>query len=187
MSNTRKPAAKKAAAPKKLGLKAALAQKKSRLEWYDLPLEDSTVVAEKAGRVRLLSNMAESLRIQGDDASAERADRELADAKAELAKCFQRLYFRGLPEERYDELLNEHPPTDEQVAEAKKDDEGIPQFNPHTFFPTLLEECYVGNDGLTAAEWAEELKEWARAEKHDITQTVIRANTRAFSDGIPKD
>jgi hypothetical protein len=190
MSNrpaTRKAPAKKAA-PK--GLRAALAAKKVRLAHYDIPQVDSDVADEVAARVRRAQSMLSVLDL-GDDGDAQaraEAERELAEAKARLAECFHRVSFKGLPEDDFDALVNEHPPTPEQVDKDKKlpkDQQRL--WNEDTFVPALAEACYVGGDGLTAEEWDAELRSWPRAEAGAFVRVLMDANRRDFSDGIPKD
>jgi hypothetical protein len=188
----KKTAAKKTAAPRPKSLRAALAAKKVRRTFYDIPLVDSAVADELAAKVRRAEGVLSILGI-GDSSDAKdraAADQELADAKSELAACFHRVYFEGLQEEDFDALVNEHPPTAEQADEDKK----LPQdekrlWNADTFIPALLAECYVGDDGLTADEWATELKKpkWTRADVGALVREVMDANRRSFSDGIPKD
>lgn len=183
MSNTRKAAVKKTPT----GLRGALAARKARLSHFDIPVADSDVADASARKVERLTNMLNLLRVQdGDTESVKRLEKQVEDAKTELAACFHRIHFRGLSGEDYDALLNEHPPTAEQKKE--KDEQGRPPlFNPDTFIPALLEACYVGDDGMTADEWKAELEDWPWPDRVDLQRAVTNANTRPFSDGIPKD
>lgn len=182
MSNRKTPAKKTAT-----GLRGALSARKARLSHFDVPVADSDVADAAARKVERLTNMLNLLRVQdGPGESVDRIEKQAEEAKAELAACFHRIHFKGLSGDDYDALLNEHPPTAEQKKE--KDEQGRePLFNPETFIPALLEACYVGEDGMTADEWKTELDGWPWPDRVDLQRAVTNANTRPFSDGIPKD
>lgn len=58
---------------------------------------------------------------------------------------------RAIPPDEWEELLSEHPPTEEQAEKGET-------YNPTTFRPALLERCVLTPDGeepLTAEDWAD--------------------------------
>lgn len=166
---------------KPTGLRKALADKRIRIEHYDIPQVDSVVADRAAEALTSAKERVVYARLNGDpDVIAEATKAEEA-AKAELAECFYRMSFRGLSDPDFDALRNEYPPSDEEAAEGLKWGDA--------FVYALMEVCYIGDDGLTAVEWETELNDperWTRSDKADVVQVVLRANSRSYNANIPK-
>lgn len=81
---------------------------------------------------------------------------EVDEARAKMQEAENELrphlmWFRAtsLPPKVYDKLVSEHPPTDEQRKEAKKDGITALAYNPETFLMELIVECvsYIYAEG----------------------------------------
>lgn len=111
---------------------------------------------------------------------------ELADSEArldELSKLVressQKFVFRSIGRRRYDDLLTEHAPTEEHIAEAKKiDPNGSIDFNPDTFPQALIAACIVEPE-LTKSEVNDMFQsdDWSGPELSSLFETALMANT----------
>lgn len=77
---------------------------------------------------------------------------ELAAAEAALEAASTVMVIRALPRPDLEALRQQHPPTEEQVAEAEKDVGGKPLANRDTFEPALIAACIVADPPITPAE-----------------------------------
>ena len=136
MTAAKKAAAKKAAprkrtkptateAPRPGSLRDAIAAKRTKTTYYDIPLVDSET-AERLGReLADVSSQLEMARhsrnvAKGsvDDELWEHLQTTHAEAKAAVEACFWRVTFRGLPTEDMEALVNEYG----RDPDAKDDD-----------------------------------------------------------------
>jgi hypothetical protein len=85
-------------------------------------------------------------------------EQKVSEKRAEMREASIKFVFRALSQRRYEELLQEHPPTEEQQAEFKASGDSLP-FNPETFPRALIVECCVEPDTDKA-----ELEEWLRGD-----------------------
>lgn len=79
-------------------------------------------------------------------------------------------------QERYDEVLLECPPTDEQKKEAEERGDGEPLYDPKSFWPTLVAASVPDSD-LTADDWRREVfesKAWGPAEIKELKDRTAR-------------
>lgn len=169
-------------ARKKGGLRAALAEKKTRVEHFDIPIADSDTVDKLVGRLNDARQALTFANISDDKAAQNRAQAEVDKVQAEVDACFYRVHFKGLSSDAdLDALMNAHPPTDEQR------DKGL-AYNPDTFDLALLVASITGDDEMTEDEWRAEVysDKWTRADRRRLFDTVTAANTQSFSDSIPK-
>lgn len=110
---------------------------------------------------------------------------ELYQQLKEAAVCFK---FKALGRRRYQELLDEHPPTPEQLEKAKAevegqtDQEGNPlmadlPWNPDTFPDALIAKCLIEPD-LSKEEIMSLLSDdnWSSAEVLSLFETALNAN-----------
>lgn len=186
-------------------LRAALAAKQVYTTHYDIPLVTRAQIEPLAERLQQARNNVFRLRVLVADPDAkdvEKADREQEAAQAALDACFHRLEFRGLPgDDDLDALMNAHPVTDKQIADAKAQiarakergdkeiDESMPPYDLDAFNVALLVACVIEGDGLTEDDWREELwsDRWTPADRADLFRRVLEANRKPFSEGISKD
>lgn len=94
----------------------------------------------------------------GDAEQVNRTQAALTRAEKKLDTCYEHIVLRALRPKEYEELIGEHPPTPEQVAEAPSPHER-PQWDRETFRPALLAAC-AEND-MTAEDWVEFIEEHA--------------------------
>lgn len=165
------------------GIRAALKQRKTRLEHFDIPLVESDVADEKARALTKARNDLDMINLVkvDDEELIARHHTAVDTAQAEVDACYHRVSFRGLSADDFDALVNEHPPTEDQ-AKAEH------TWNPDTFFYALIVACVVDGDGMTDQDWRTELArpEWSRADLAALRGAVFAANQRGFSEGIPK-
>jgi hypothetical protein len=112
---------------------------------------------------------------------------ELASAQEELDQVTERLrdgnavkfVFRSIGRRRYDDLLAENGPSEEQKAEAKKIDPNAElDFDPDKFPQELVAACIVEPE-LTKSEVADMFasEDWNAAELASLFETAFNANT----------
>lgn len=116
----------------------------------------------------------------GDEEAIAKADAELEAVKQAIEDEGLVLTFKALGRRRFDEIVNEHPVTDEQ-READKDKPEAERFsyNPDTFWPALLAETVVSD--LSPEEWREEVlesPEWNGAEVKLVKDHALAVNSQ---------
>jgi hypothetical protein len=121
---------------------------------------------------------------RGADLDAARA--RVAATKADLDPFQEVLYVSALPPSVYDELIGEHPPTDEQRTRNY-------QWNPETFAPALLAAC-IGQElpdeeRMSEKDWID----WAslgaasvNGEFVTLVNTCLAVNDRAINVNVGK-
>lgn len=169
MSNRKKPS----------GLRAALEAAKTRTEHYDIPIVDFDVAQECAAAVtEARASIATFARLSDDEGVLAREQKRLDDAKTALAACFHRVTFRGLPPEDLDALTNEHPdPPEGQERPADHVE----------FIYHLAVASAVNGEDITAEDWKHYCdKVWSGPDASRFRNTVLSANQREFTHGIPK-
>lgn len=175
MSNTR--AAAKKTAPAKKGLRDALALQIRRTEHFDVPIQESDVVAKATQQ---LTEAVEGLAYArvATPATVDAAQAKVDAARQTVDACFHRVTFRGLPTLEMEALQNEHP--DPKLKEGQK-----PPPDHIPFVCWLATATQVGED-LTPQEWKEASQGWTLGDLNRFTDAVFGATTRDFSHGIPK-
>lgn len=168
-------------------LRAALAGKTTRETFYDIPLRRAGETnAQAADRINALrERLQEARRTLAMAPYTEKPDEVKATAQAaideltrELSSCFHRLHFRGLAgDDEYNDLIDAHPPTEEQKAKDKEATLDLASFQV-----ALLMACLIDESDLTADEWRDELWSWPRPERTLLFQRVREANEQAFGD-----
>lgn len=181
MSAVKTAAVAKKTVAKKMGLREALAAKKSRVSHFDVPIVDSDVVDEISTRVRAIDERLDFATTLKNEEMAEAARKDLAKVKAELRACFYRISFTGLPLADFDALVNEYPPDAEQSKRG--------EVWGADFIYALIEASVIDGGGMTTEEWKAEMDSarWTRADRAAFFNAVLSANTQQFSEGIPKD
>ena len=121
----------------------------------------------------------------GDDEQLQRAQSRLDAARQALADLDVEVYrFRCLEPKRWEELVDAHPPTDEQRR-------GGWQWDVATFRPALLAACDIppdGEDALDARAWVEVAEEgqMTPGELEKLFATAVQLNARAPSPSLGK-
>ncbi len=115
-----------------------------------------------------------------DQASSQDALRDaeaaLEDAEAAAAEVVVAFRFRGLGANDWDALVDEHPATAEQKAEARRDGTPAPVWNKDTFGPALVAACCIEPE--MTYEDAQQLwksEEWNFAELRDLFNAAYNA------------
>lgn len=182
MGNARKPR----------GLREALKKRKVKTTVYRIPLvplEEAQQIRSELDLARQTVSAGEFLKAQGEAPQPDvlqaiaAAGEAVKDLESRLEACFFKVEFRGLPAEDFDALVQMHPPTEDQLDEARRKGEEPAMWNEETFYPELLERCAVSSE-LSAAEWVEELKTWPRAERSEIRSRALEANVRSYTTAL---
>lgn len=109
----------------------------------------------------------------------ESARKNLEDAKEQIRKTGVAFTLVSVGRIRWDELLIEHKPTEEQkAADADKPENERDTMNPVTFWPALLAES-VPDSKLTADQWRDEVLQnpaWNAAEQKDLRDRAVGVN-----------
>lgn len=126
------------------------------------------------------------------------AQQRRADAEAAVEACYEVLVLRALPPARVAELEAEHPPTGQQMEQAKAEREqarqreeelpGWPNY-ADTFWPALLAESVDGH--MTAEDWTTFLAEHVSGgEAAGLRRALLSVNTAERAADplvLPKD
>lgn len=114
------------------------------------------------------------------EATAEnRTEREeaLEAAKERLSDAVVTMKFQSVGRKRYDEIIDAHPATEEQKAQAKKQGiEETPSYNLETFPPALVAASLVEPD-LTLEDVQELYDTWNNAEVMELFLAALEVNT----------
>lgn len=94
----------------------------------------------------------------------------VAEARQALEDATVRLTFRALPRPAYEQLLAEHPPTDEEREQGRA-------YDVETFAPALISACSA--EGMTVEEATELLETWNQAEAGGLFQAAVVVNQAA--------
>lgn len=119
-----------------------MSRKKARTETVDIVLDDELARAVTQAQMERDQAFVFAVSNEENKAAAERltrAEEALEEAKrvAREAEAVATFRFVAIGGNDYEELLEEHPPTEEQVAKAKEDGEEA-VFNSDTFFVALV-------------------------------------------------
>ncbi|MFI1563855.1 hypothetical protein ACH4ZX_12480 [Streptomyces sp. NPDC020490] len=131
-----------------------------------------------ADRARILAESDPDNGVLAERASAA-ADRcETAAGALREASVF--LTFRALPRPVLEELLNAHPPTDEQAADGAA-------FNPDTFPAALI--AASSTDGMSEAEARELLDTWSAPDANALWEAAweVQQESRTTRADLGKD
>lgn len=135
-------------------------------------LRDAVEKAEQgAKRARLLAEATPESTVLAS--RAEQAEDHHRAAEAKLATASITLTFRALPRPALEELIGEHPPSEEQA----KDGAG---FNSDTFPPVLVSAASV--DGMTVEEAGELLGSWSSADANALWEAAWRVQQETRAD-----
>lgn len=117
------------------------------------------------------------------------AKKELHAAKhAELEECSIKFVFQSIGRKNYEALLEQHQPTEKQVADQKAADPKTPlEFNPETFPVALVVASIVEPDAdkEELGEWLLNGEEWNSAEFMTLFMAALEVNStrKIFNSG----
>lgn len=110
-----------------------------------------------------------------DDLSVVSAAREAAREKLEEQTVS--LKFRSIGRKRYDALIHDHPPTDEQNEEHQRQYGQKAPYDVETFAPALIAASCVEPE-MTAEQVMELFDDWNPAEVFDLYTAALEVNTQ---------
>lgn len=122
---------------------------------------------------------ANSNRREAADLEAARIRDEVHALRGRNKESSIKFVFQAISRRRYDELIDEFPPTEEQIAKHKADGStDALEFNPDTFPYALIAECTVEPevDREELAEWLREGDEWNNAEVLTLFMAAMEVN-----------
>lgn len=140
-----------------------------------LPLDSEAVEAVTKALQR------QSRAILGSEQDKETADRELDEARARLREASVTIRVQAISPEDWDALQRAHPPTSQQVEEARKEMGPMASvaWNVDTFVAAGWEACQVPDEGderLSYEQCSQLLKRFSQGEKVLLLQTIRQAN-----------
>jgi hypothetical protein len=169
--------------------KAGLGRKKPVTDEVLIPADDAQALELDRARTELANNEQRlSLAVIGGDAEDIATSRTVLAAseaaveavRDQIRKTGVSITLVGVGRVRWDEILREHPPTDEQKeADKDKPEAERDTFDPKTFWPALL--AATADSDLTADDWQKEVfgsKNWGPAELH-----ILRERAKAVNAG----
>lgn len=84
--------------------------------------------------------------------------------------------FQAVGRRQWSDLLAQHPPTPEQLAEARAADQSPPEFNPETFPAAAVAASCTSPEGMTADKAQRIFDGWAIAQTGAIWSACLAAN-----------
>jgi len=134
------------------------------------------------------------LRVAPDDEAAQaavwaaKAELDTLRAQAAADEAVVTLKFRSVGHHAYDQLVRDHPPTAEQIAEVKAAGMGDLNFNADTFPPALVA-ASLEEPKMTVAEVTElwDSPDWNQAELSAIFTAAVEVNSRRVTLDLGKD
>lgn len=162
------------------GRKAAASSDWARLSsrplpWFDYPmLVNDPAPAQAALQSTVARARQIMLRHDPDTEEYRQAEADIGQATAAVEACYVRIRLTALEPEAYEALVDEHPPTPEQVAVQEP-------WNIGTFRPALLAACAtVGGARKTPAAWAKFLAgHVSTGERQGLWTAVLGVNASA--------
>lgn len=145
----------------------------------DLPSVPFSVQKSDPGKAAVDLQQAQLLLWQAETQGADksvlgRRRAAVTRARKKVEACYETHIIKALPAESYEEVIEAHPPTPEQVEAAGKSPDERPEWNGDTFYPALLEACVDGDK--TAEDWAVFLKDLTRGELRQLKYALIALN-----------
>jgi hypothetical protein len=174
-----------------------LASRRKRVAHVDLCLDDDLADAHDEARQALRAAEATDARESTAKTRAALKAARAADETAHEAMlaASQRFTFQPISRAAYMRLIDEHPPTDKQIAAVNRQNQvlgprqspiRVPDFDEHTFAPALVAACLV-EPKLTEAEvldlWNGEGLTTAELQLLFLTANSVNAQTRVVELG----
>lgn len=140
---------------------------------------DPTMLEELNSLEAEVRRLQATVKLRDDAASAERlplAESELETIREALESEAVKFVFKSIGRKAYDRLVQEHPPTDEQLERARQEDEKATlPFNPDTFPLALMMACMEEPD-VTDPDDANAMREWLESEVFNSSETMMLFN-----------
>lgn len=166
-----------------------LRKKRPLRRHVDVVMNEDAVIEyqEMTAEMEMVKQRADLAAGMGDLArsTALTAEHEELKAKVEAASeallddgDVVRFWFQSIGPLAYDDLIAEHPPTDEQIDAARKEGAMKPQWNEDTFMPELVAASCVEPEGYTADDFIEALKSpnWSTADTNHLMNAAQMVN-----------
>lgn len=161
-----------------------LKRKRPRTRTVDIILDDELAqeVADLAREVRIDRDYLGQLEGRGATDPVRKLEldekqQRLADLQRQLREETATMRFEGIGRERFEEIQDEHQPTDEQKAEAAAKDDPPPEWNPDTF-PQAVVQASCVEPKMTEEQVAHLWKTWNEGELTAIWLTAYAVNTQ---------
>lgn len=151
-----------------------LKKKKKLEEKVTVYLDDDAIAAYDDAK-QLLATARRSRTSTTDEIAQLEAtvDARRADVEAHSMT----LVFRSIGRKRYDKLVNEHPPSDEQNAEYQQVHKQNAPYDDEHFAPELVAESCVAPK-MTVEQVTELFDEWNNAEIIELFVAALKVNTQ---------
>lgn len=143
-------------------------QKKPLTKYVEILLDPDVLDAYDRAQERLGEATASNRDIR---------QRELDEAKAKLVEATVTMKFQSLGRKRYEALIAEHPPTEEQNEQALKETQGEAGYNIETFPPALIHASCVDPE-LSEEDVQEIYDTWNTAELMALFFAALEVNTQ---------
>jgi hypothetical protein len=151
------------------------------------PVRKTVYLAADADMLELVRALEEEVRrlrmavqLRKEPVAAERlplAEEELKAAHASLEDDAIKFTFQAMRRDKYDRLLQEHPPTEAQVEEVKKGDAAADlQFNLSTFPVALIMAC-MAEPNVSDTEDFNTVQTWLESEAFNGTEILTLFQT----------
>lgn len=167
-----------ARAAQRAASKDQILAKKPRTAQVEIVLDDDLVLEHD----RLLIELEAARRNGHTEEQVAALEKDLANKRAAVDEVTKVLTFRAMGARRYDELVDEHPPTDQQQAEAQERFNRPAPYNPDTF-PVALIAASLVEPELTVEEVERIWNEWNRDERLALFEAAMDVNSRATRVG----
>lgn len=118
------------------------------------------------------------------DPLAPKLAEQIQQLEAELAESEREFVFEAIGRRPYLKLIADHPPTDEQKADAEESG-AIAQYDAETFSPALLAASCVEPPGATLETMTRIWNEWSAGQVSRLWSTCLAANLGS-ADAGPK-
>ena len=121
-----------------------------------------------------LSSSGDPQPVESDDVA--HLEAEVAAAEEAVRESTVTMVMRQIGRKRYDALVDAHPATDEEKAEAAKAGREAPPYNVETFAPALVSASCA--EPLMTVEQVQELfDEWSTGELNELFTAALAVNT----------
>lgn len=162
------------------GLAERLARKRPQTDTFTLVIDP-----DAHGRVERALDALERARLftsTGGDVAQAQAELDEAQAHAEEVGAVEVLHLQAVPRPEYEQLLLQHPPTEQQKADGQT-------YDPDGFAPALVAASVVdpdtGERPLTVEQVTELWATWNQGEVFALWGAVLRLSTQSRNPAVP--
>lgn len=142
--------------------------KKPITKWVDILLDSDALDAFNKAQERLGEATAENRAVR---------ESELEEAREALLDATVSMKFQSMGRKKYEALMNEHPPTEEQNKMALEQTQSEAAYNIDTFPPALIKASCVVPE-LTEEDVQSIYDEWNTSEIMELFFTALEVNTQ---------